>query len=338
MVRFAKLSFLVLGIALLGVVLHNTDMQSLWQQVERIGFGGMAAVLCVYALYFGADAVSWHIVLPAVALDGRWMARMYAVRMIGEAYNNITPTASMGGEPVKAWLLKSNWGIPLRDSGASLVIAKTTSMFSLVLFVGIGAAMLLAHERFTTQHKLIAAAGFAFIVLSAVVFFLMQHLKLSTQVARWLGRTRFGQRVGGALLAAEDIDRQFAAFYSGHRVRLMWSLLFAMANWMLGALEVYLIMGLLGVPLSFAEVWMIECMVQLVRTIAFFIPAGLGAQEGAFLVAVGALTGAPAVGVATALVRRFRDVLWIALSLAVAAAYAVTPARYARGELDAANS
>jgi uncharacterized membrane protein YbhN (UPF0104 family) len=114
-------------------------------------------------------------------------------------------------------------------------------------------------------------------------------------------------------------------FYSGHRLRLLWSLVFAMGNWVLGAVEVYLIMTLLGFPLSFAEVWMIECMVQLVRTIAFFIPAGLGAQEGAFLVAVGALTGVPSAGVATALVRRFRDVLWIALSLAVAAAYAVTP-------------
>ena len=51
---------------------------------------------------------------------------MYVVRMIGEAYNNITPTASLGGEPVKAWLLKANWGVPLRDAGASLVIAKTT--------------------------------------------------------------------------------------------------------------------------------------------------------------------------------------------------------------------
>jgi uncharacterized membrane protein YbhN (UPF0104 family) len=136
-------------------------------------------------------------------------------------------------------------------------------------------------------------------------------------------------------VAAEDIDRQFASFYSGHRARLCWSLGFAMANWVLGALEVYLIMGLVGFPLSFAEVWMIECMVQLVRTIAFFIPAGLGAQEGAFLIAVGALTGVPSAGVATALVRRFRDVLWIGLSLLVASAYAVTPARYARGELDA---
>ena len=140
------------------------------------------------------------------------------------------------------------------------------------------------------------------------------------------------------IAAAEDIDRQFAAFYSGHRARLLWSFAFAMTNWVLGALEVYLIMGFVGFPLSFAEVWMIECMVQLVRTIAFFIPAGLGAQEGAFLVAVGALTGVPSAGVATALVRRFRDVLWIGLSLVVAGAYAVTPGRYARGELDAANS
>ncbi len=338
MVRFVKVLFLLIGVVLLGLVLRSIDIHELWQQVVRVGFGGMATVLLVYTFYFGADAVSWHIVLPAVALDGRWLVRMFAVRMIGEAYNNITPTASLGGEPIKAWLLKSNWGIPLRDSGASLVIAKTTSMFSLVVFVGIGAAMLLAHERFTASHKLAATLGFGFIVLSAVVFFLMQHLRLSTHVARWLGRSRFGQRLGGVIAAAEDIDRQFAAFYRGHRARLLWSFAFALTNWVLGALEVYLIMGFVGFPLSFAEVWMIECMVQLVRTIAFFIPAGLGAQEGAFLIAVGALTGVPSAGVATALVRRFRDVLWIGLSLVVASAYAVTPARYARGELDGASS
>ena len=338
MFRFAKLVFLLVGFALLGVVLLKTDLHELWQQVLRVGFVGMGAVMLVYALYFGADAVSWHIVLPAVPLERRWLARTFAVRMIGEAYNNITPTASLGGEPVKAWLLKSRWGIPLRDTAASLVIAKTTSMFSLVIFVGLGLAMLLQHERVTDGHKLAAILGFVFIGLSAVVFFLMQHLQLSSYVARWLRGTRFGARLASGIAAAEDIDRQFAAFYRGHGTRLLWSLIFAMTNWVLGALEVYLIMGFVGYPLSFAEVWMIECMVQLVRTIAFFIPAGLGAQEGAFLIAVGALTGVPSAGVATALVRRCRDVLWIALSLGLASAYAVSPRRYARGELDAAGS
>ena len=79
---------------------------------------------------------------------------------------------------------------------------------------------------------------------------------------------------------------------------------------------------------------MIECMVQLVRTITFFIPAGLGTQEGAFLIGVGVLTGAPSAGVATALVRRFRDLIWIGSSLFLATFYSVTPARVSREEPD----
>lgn len=333
MLRFAKLMFLLVGLVLLGVVLLNTDLAELWRQVSSVGVTGVVVVLVVFALYFGADAVSWQIALPAVPLDLRWVGRMFVVRMIGEAYNNITPTASLGGEPVKAWLLKANWGVPLRDAGASLVIAKTTSMFSLVAFVGIGVGMLLQHPQFGSAHKGVALGGFGFIVLCAVVFFLMQHLRLSTFVARRLGSSRFGRRLAGAIAAAEDIDAQFERFYRKHRPRLAWSFAFAMLNWMLGVVEVWFILQFIGYPASFAEVWMIECMVQLVRTVTFFIPAGLGTQEGAFLIGVGALTGVASAGVATALVRRGRDLLWIALGLALATRYSVTPTAVVHGEL-----
>ena len=330
MIRSAKYIFLFIGIALLSVVFLETDLHELWIEVSRVGIAGMATIMAVYVLYFGADALSWQVTLPAVGSDHRWIGRLFVVRMIGEAYNNITPTASLGGEPIKAWLLKVNWGVPLRDSGASLVIAKTTSMFSLVVFVGVGVYMLSQHTAFNSGHKLIAAGGLSFLVFAVIVFFLMQHLKLSTFVGRKLGQTTFGKKLTGIISAAEDIDSQFASFYSQHRRRLCWSSLFAMANWILGVVEVFLIMEFIGHPVSFAEAWMIECMVQLVRTITFFIPAGLGTQEGAFLIGVGALTGVPSAGVATALVRRFRDLLWIALSLFVASFYAVTPASVVR--------
>ena len=329
MLKHAKLLFLLLGLSLLGAILLQTDLGELWRQVSAVGLAGMALVMLVYVLYFGADAISWQITLPAAPLTPGWISRMFVVRMIGEAYNNITPTASLGGEPVKAWLLKVNWSIPLRDSGASLVIAKTASMFSLVVFVAIGVVMLLQHPQFGPAERGIAVAGLAFIILCAIVFFLMQRMRLSTFVARKLGRSRFGARLANGIAAAEDIDRQFEHFYSRHRARLVWSFVFAMANWMLGVLEVYVILHFIGYPASFAEVWMIECMVQLVRTVTFFIPAGLGTQEGAFWIGVGALTGVASAGVATALVRRCRDLLWIALSLALASMYSVTPATVA---------
>lgn len=325
MAKLSKFILLFLGLALFGAVVLEADFNELWIEVSRVGVKGTAIVMLVYAFYFAADAFSWQLTLPSVACNLRWIGRMFLVRMVGEAYNNITPTASMGGEPVKAWLLKSNWNVPLRDSGASLVIAKTTSMFSLVLFTAIGVFMLFKHPQLDSGHRAIALSGLVFLILAVVIFFLMQRLKLSTFLGRKLEKLSFGSQLTKVARATEDIDFQFASFYSQHRSRLFWSFVFAMSNWVLGVVEVYLILNFIGHPVSFEEAWMIECMVQLVRTITFFIPAGLGTQEGAFLIAVDALTGSPSAGIATALVRRFRDILWIGLSLFIGMFYTITP-------------
>lgn len=319
--RIAKILFLLLGVGLLTVVLQKADLGQIVEQVSALSISGLLLVFVVYAAYFGADALSWQITLPAMPLTLRWAGRAYVVRMIGEAYNNITPTASLGGEPIKAWLLKANWGIPLRESAASLVIAKTTSMCSLVVFVAVGTGFLVFEPAVGPAHKRVALAGLATIIVFTIVFFLMQRLRLSSRVALGLGRSRLGQRLAGLISGLEEVDALFAHFYASHRGRFAWSLVCAMFNWILGVVEVYLIMHLIGYPATFAEAWMIECLVQLVRTATFFIPAGIGSQEGAFLLAAGALTGNPSIGLATALVRRFRDFVWIALSLAVASLY-----------------
>ena len=172
MAKFARLAFLGIGFLLLAVVLSKVDLNDLLERMSALGILGVFAILCVYWLYFGADTFSWHLVLPRVPITPSWYFRLFAVRMIGEAYNNITPTASLGGEPIKAWLLKSNWGISLRHSGSSLVVAKTTSMFSLVVFVGIGALLLAYHPNLTPRLESIVMWGLVFMVLSSVVLFL----------------------------------------------------------------------------------------------------------------------------------------------------------------------
>ena len=101
----------------------------------------------------------------------------------------------------------------------------------------------------------------------------------------------------------------------------------------LGALEAWLVLTALGAHLSFADVWIMEAFVQSVRAASFFIPASLGAQEAAILVMVDWLLGAQSMGVATALVRRAREVLWIALSLLLSGLCAATPRRVAALDL-----
>ncbi|CAN0502784.1 unnamed protein product, partial [Ectocarpus sp. 8 AP-2014] len=74
-------------------------------------------------------------------------------------------------------------------------------------------------------------------------------------------------------------------------------------------------MRAVGVPVSFSDAVIIEGVTQLVRTGSFFIPLSLGAQEGAIVLIAGSLTGSPSAGLAAALVRRARELLWIVWGL-----------------------
>jgi len=323
--RYVKLIFLLLGIALLAWVLGQADLEEIWSQVRSISVLGILSIFVVYALYFGADVVSWQHTLESVDMTARWAGRLFLVRMIGEAYNNITPAASMGGEPVKAWLLKTNYGIALRDSGASLILAKTTSMFSLIIFAGAAVSIALAHEQLSEAHKSMVGIGFAWLFFNVAVFFLIQHLRLSSLTASGLGKTRFGLRLSRLVTGMQDMDEQFARFYRHDRRRLILSMTYAMANWLLGVVELYVILDLIGYPVSWSDAFVIEAAVQTIRTIAFFIPAGIGAQEGMLMFACGVIVGSPNVGIAAALLRRFRELVWIAASLLLAAAFHANP-------------
>ncbi len=88
-----------------------------------------------------------------------------------------------------------------------------------------------------------------------------------------------------------------------------------MGNWLLGMAELMVVMWFLGAPLSLAEAWLIETLAQLVRAGFFFIPASLGATEAVMVLAYDALLGRPSLGFAVALIRRGRELLWIAWGL-----------------------
>ena len=315
--RVAKLLFLLLGLCLLVLVLQQADLTQIWEQIADLSVVAIFIIFMIYVLYFGADVISWQYTLETVPRTIKWARRLYFVRMLGEAYNNITPMGSVGGEPLKAWLLKSNYGVPLTDSGASLILSKTASMFSLVIFVFAAVLIALDHPRLLDTHKHWVIGAFCWFLFNIIVFFLMQHLKLSSFAASKLGRSRFGARLVKLVAGMHEMDEQFARFYGQQRERLWWAMAWAMLNWILGALELYAILYFIGHPITWTEAWLIESMLQLIRVVVFFIPAGLGAQEGTLMYAYAAISGTPTPGIAAALIRRFRELVWISLSLLV---------------------
>jgi uncharacterized protein (TIRG00374 family) len=117
------------------------------------------------------------------------------------------------------------------------------------------------------------------------------------------------------LEALEAFDDHLATAYTTQRRRFLLATLATLANWFLGALELWAILYFLDVPVSLADAWSLQAVVELVRAATFFIPASLGAQEGVLVLMLAAFPGGAALGLAVALIKRVRELLWIAAGL-----------------------
>jgi uncharacterized membrane protein YbhN (UPF0104 family) len=84
-------------------------------------------------------------------------------------------------------------------------------------------------------------------------------------------------------------------------------------GWLVESVETFVILRVLGAPLGFIEVFSFEAGLSLVRSLAFFAPAGVGVQDLgyiAFLQVVG-LPDAGALAAAFVLLKRGKELVWV---------------------------
>ena len=329
--RALKILYVLIGLALLAAVFAQVDVAEVWARAMRIGGTGMTLVIVIYAAGFIIDSFTWQMALAGVPLDGRWLWRAFKVRMVGETFNTVMPAAGMGGEPVKAMLLNKHYGIGYREGTASIILGRTINMVAQMPFLAIGMVVVWMSDL-PGQFKGLAVIGLLGFAAATAIFFYAQRLRVVSLTGTWLGRWALLRRINDVLHHVRDMDERLIHFYTRNRARFVGAIALAFVNWVAGVAEIYVMMIFLGHPVSLNEAWMIEAAVQLVRSAAFFIPAAVGAQEGAFLLVCGVVTGQPALGVAVALIRRGRELAWLLLGAGFGVFYALRPTGAAKSD------
>ena len=314
--KIFKIIFFVVGLALLGWVIQQTSISETLDLVSQIGWGFLL-VLFFYFLAFLFDSLTWQITVISAPLTPKWLFRFFNMRLAGEAFNNTLPAASMGGEPVKAVLLKNHYGFNYRESVASIILARTINSVALILFLIAGVFLMLDSAVLDEKYNSIAGTGLVVLTILIFLFFAVQRFKLASLTSAALSKNKFFQWLDGILQHIKDVDEKLVEFYTRHHARAAFAFVLAFVNWVLGVTEIYITMFFLGHPVTMTEAWIIEAVAQLVRVATFVIPASIGAQEGAFMVIGAAVTGSPTVGFAVALVRRAREIIWIGWGMVV---------------------
>ena len=154
-----RLVFLAAGAVVLGGLLWHIGLFRIWETVERVGPVAFCMILVPFLVVYLLDTFGWSLTL------GPWanrvgFVRLFMVRMAGEAINATTPTAMLGGEPMKAYLL-TRYEVPMVEGLASVVTAKTIMTLAQIFYMVLGLSATLWLAGGTEYNVLVGSSAWA---------------------------------------------------------------------------------------------------------------------------------------------------------------------------------
>ena len=309
-----KLIFLILGlIALIGIVLH-IGLEPIFHTASQLGPIPLLVILLPMVLVYGLEAWGWRLTLGTHARRVGFL-RLFAIRMAGETVNVTTPAAYMGGEPLKAFLLK-RYGVPMVESMASVVTAKTTMTLAQVLFILLGLGLAFWIIDVASQYWVAMLVSLGLLAFGAGLFVVFQRYGLGMgclTVLRACGiQLAFLEKREPQLQEMDDTIRQF---YGQNRQTFYVALGTFFFAWLCEALEVYAILYYLDVGVDVWASISIAALTVFIKGGTFFIPGSLGAQEGGYTLLLMTFGYTEVTGITFALIRRLREILWIFIGL-----------------------
>lgn len=326
MSKTLKFAFLFAGLALFVWSLKSVDISRVFDLIGDVGFG-FVLIMLAYGLVTYIDAISWRYNFSPELAQRFSSPRLWRIRQIGEAYNVITPLGTLGGEPVKAQLLKDHHHLTFKQGLASLVITRTTFLTALILFFIPGIYLIQTSRILSGEFQSVSLAGMIVFTILIFLFFLFQITGILGVLASWAARLFKKNKEDGFLGHLLQLNVLTSKYYKDYRERIYLSILYALIGWVAGLGELYLTLYFLGYDPSFQELWIIEALVQLVRVSSFYIPMSLGAQEGGLILIFSALGMTADLGLTVSFVRRIKEMISVSAGLLLGWSLAFKPSK-----------
>lgn len=305
--RRSFLLLVVAGLASIGYLVAVTGVDALLAPIRTLSWRLVVVILLPYALVALLHTVGWRLLFHQVSVP---LGRLFSVRLAGEALN--VGTASVGGEAAKAYLLRP--AVPVIEAAAGLVVEKTSIIAAQTLFLALGLAGALLFADLSSEFlgamgvllgiQIVAVGGFLLVQLVGV-------FDGTLRVLARLGLRGVVARVQGLV----SLERALVASYGERPGRVVACTVVHLAGWMVGSLEVYLVLRWLDVGAGYADALLIEAFASGVRFMAFAIPGALGALEGGYMFAFAAVGLGSGLGLSFTLIHRLRLLVWTALGV-----------------------
>ena len=307
MKALGKIRVTIYLLALAGAALFTALLihQGVGQVLDAFATGewGILGVVAYHLVPLFLDALAWWVLFPRP--DRLPLHQLFWMRWIAESISALVPSAAVGGDIVRARLAAIH-GASLPVAAGTVLVDITLGIFVQAGFTLLGLVLLVVA---TGKNSLIGPTliGIVIALFAFAGFYFVQRLGMFRFLARIITRLAGSNDWQSLVQGGEKWDQVIRSLYARRRA------VFACCVWtisslVLGSGEIWLALWFLDLPDSFLNALILQSMVLTIRSAAFAVPAGLGVQEGGYLV-VGSLLGISGDGAfALSLVWRAREI------------------------------
>ncbi len=319
--RTVQLALAGAGLVLFAALVHGVGVERLLADLR--GFGWAIVAVVAFELVIDAcNTAAWRKTLPPSAPVG--FSLLFWVRQAGVAINQLTPTATVGGEVAKAMLLRPR--LAAATTGASLVAARMSYALGQAIVVLLGLSAILARTQATPDLRVAVVVAFIATVAGTLAFVWLQRRGIFAPIVAGARRLGIARAVLDRLHAGSmALDRQLADYYRDRPAAFAASVLWHAAGQLVGLVQLAFILWALGVPTGLATCLAIEAFALLLDSAAFLVPGRIGVQEAARVLVFTTFGFDASTGLAVAVIVRLTQLVVAGFGMAAFTALSVTP-------------
>lgn len=250
------------------------------------------------------DAMAWKVFIKNEKFSILWS---FIITWVSQASGKFFPTGTVTGEFIRIYL-GTKKGLSFHESSSTVFADLVIATFSLFLIASFSFLVVLSNNVifFQNDNSFYIVISLLILLSGCVFFYFFINRRLLRFFLNLKNPLNFKLKRNKIKLLLK-IDYSLFKI-SSNKLNIFKATITRLLGWISGALEIYVFLMIINVEVSFVDVILIEAFTGLIRSVVFFIPAGLGVQELAFVI-IGSHVGlSDSVSFSMAIGRRIREI------------------------------
>jgi putative membrane protein len=292
------------GAALFTFLLIRQGAPQVIAAFASAGWWIAAVVIYHFAVPVLLDALAWWALFPKP--ERLLLLQLFWMRWIGESVSTLVPSASVGGDVVRARLAALH-GASIPTAAASVLVDITLGVFVQIVFTLLGLALIVAA---TGHHGFVRPTLFGAVIgaLAIIGFYVVQRLGMFRFIGKIISRLASADDWHSLVHSGQTLDEAIRRLYARRR-GVLGCCLWTATSLILGSGEIWIALHALSLQATLVNAVILQSMVLTVRSALFPVPGALGVQEGGYVL-VGNLLGIPGdAAFALSLIARVRELI-----------------------------